>query len=91
MPVFCLPIVKLDAAEALKIISNHWEIEINLHWYLNASFNEDGACVALENAVINGNIFRKYDLNIHQAVKKKESMKTMLQLCVTSPLMPLKF
>lgn len=73
--------VKLDAAEALEIIRNHWGIEINLHWCLDVSFNEDGACVILENAVINGNIFRKYALNVHQALKKKESMKTMFRLC----------
>jgi hypothetical protein len=65
----------------LEIIRNHWGIEINLHWCLDVSFNEDGACVVLENAVINGNIFRKYALNVHQAVKKKESMKTMFRLC----------
>jgi predicted transposase YbfD/YdcC len=73
--------VKLDAAQALEMIRNHWGIEVNLHWCLDVSFNEDGACVVLENAVINGNIFRKYALNVHQAVKEKRSMKTMFRSC----------
>ena len=73
--------IRLDADQALEIIRNHWGIEVNLHWCLDVSFNEDGACVVLENAAINGNIFRKYALNVHQLVKEKRSIKTMFRLC----------
>jgi predicted transposase YbfD/YdcC len=66
--------IKLETPEALEIIRAHWGIEINLHWCLDVSFNEDGACVLLENAVVNGNIMRKFALNIHQTVKKKEAL-----------------
>jgi predicted transposase YbfD/YdcC len=82
--------IRLDADQALEIIRNHWGIEVNLHWCLDVSFNEDGACVVLENAVINGNIFRKYALNVHQLVKEKRSIKTMFRLC-GNPMNAIKF
>ena len=38
---YFVPNIKLAALEALEIIRAHWGIEINLHWCLDVSFNED--------------------------------------------------
>jgi len=37
----------MDADQALEIIRDHWGIEINLHWCLDVSFEEDTAGVQL--------------------------------------------
>jgi predicted transposase YbfD/YdcC len=73
--------VKLSAEEALEKIRGHWGIEINLHWCLDVSLNEDGACIQLENAVVNFNVLRKFALNTLGVVKGKKSMVSMFRHC----------
>ena len=73
--------VKLSAQEALEKIRGHWGIEINLHWCLDVSLNEDGACIQLENSVVNFNVLRKFALNTLGIVKGKKSMVSMFRHC----------
>jgi predicted transposase YbfD/YdcC len=79
----------LQADEALAIIRSHWGIEINLHWCLDVSFNEDMACCQRENAVINMNVLRKFALNTLNVYKnrllpgkEKKSMTRMFRYCM---------
>ena len=53
----------------------------NLHWCLDVSLNEDGACIQLENAVVNFNVLRKFALNTLGVVKGKKSMVSMFRHC----------
>lgn len=74
--------IRLNAAEALSIIRSHWGIEINLHWCLDVSFNEDGSCIQEEGAAINMNVLRKFALNVLTSEKGKKSFKSMFRHCM---------
>lgn len=72
----------MEADQALEIIRAHWGIEINLHWCLDVSFEEDTAGVQLENAAINLSVLRKFSLNSLTAVKGKKSLRSMFRYCM---------
>lgn len=74
--------LRLNADEALGIIRAHWGIEVNLHWCLDVSFNEDGACIQHERAAINMNVLRKFALNVLTFEKGKKSFKSMFRHCM---------
>jgi predicted transposase YbfD/YdcC len=78
---YFLSSVLLPADEAAEYARDHWGIEINLHWCLDVSLNEDEACIQSENSAINMNILRKFALNILEQVKGKKSMKSMFRNC----------
>ena len=78
-----------EANEALSFIRNHWGIEVNLHWCLDVSFNEDNACCQRDNATINMNLLRKFALNILTLDKEKKSMTAMFRRCM-NPHQPIK-
>jgi predicted transposase YbfD/YdcC len=71
-----------DAERLLKLIRAHWGIENQLHWVLDCSWNEDNACIRLENATLNMSTGRKIALNILSAVQDpKKSLKSMQRQC----------
>ena len=66
-----------DAERLLRIIRAHWGIENQLHWVLDCSWNEDNACIRLENSALNMSTGRKIALNIlHAAQDPKKSLKS---------------
>jgi predicted transposase YbfD/YdcC len=59
----------------------HWCIENQLHWRLDVTFNEDGACIRNDNAAENLDILRKWALNVLQKAKQKpdQSIKSLMR------------
>lgn len=71
-----------DAERLLSIVRAHWGIENQLHWVLDCSWNEDNACIRLENAALNMSTGRKVALNILTANQDpKKSLKSMQRQC----------
>lgn len=52
-----------------KVIRNEWQIENNLHWYLDSVFKEDNNKSYIENSQKNLNIIRKFCLAIIKRIK----------------------
>jgi len=59
--------LKSDAATMLKAVKKHWSIEINLHWRLDVTFNEDRSRCKFKNCPENLSIARKIALAILDA------------------------
>lgn len=51
------------------IIRSEWQIENNLHWYLDSAFKEDNNKSYIENSQKNLNIIRKFCLGIIKQIK----------------------
>jgi predicted transposase YbfD/YdcC len=70
-----------DAKKLNQAARLHWSIENQLHWRLDVTFNEDGACIRNDNAAENIDILRKWALNILQKVKQKpdQSIKSIMR------------
>ena len=56
----------------MRAVRQHWQIEINLHWSLDVSFNEDQSRVRLGNAAENLGIMRRIALNL---IKQNKTRK----------------
>ena len=56
----------------MRAVRQHWQIEINLHWSLDVSFNEDQSRVRLGNAAENLGIMRRIALN---SIKQNKTRK----------------
>lgn len=54
-----------------KVIRSEWQIENNLHWYLDTVFKEDNNKSYIENSQKNLNIIRKFCLAIIKQVKSE--------------------
>ena len=54
----------LSAGEMLAATRTHWEVENNLHWMLDVSFNEDACQTKNDNAAENLSTLRRMALNI---------------------------
>lgn len=80
-----------SAAQHLDIIRSHWGIENNLHWSLDCTFNEDGACVRRENAALNLSTARKIALNALSALKEEKSSVRSIQRKCWNPINAYKF
>ena len=71
-----------EAERLLNLIRQHWSVEDQLHWILDCSWNEDGACIRTENAAINMSTIRKVAINILGTAKDdKTSFKSMQRRC----------
>lgn len=55
--------------ELSKVIRSEWQIENNLHWYLDTVFKEDSNKCYIENSQKNLNIIRKFCLAIIKQIK----------------------
>ena len=56
----------------MRAVRKHWDIEINLHWSLDVSFNEDLSRVRIGHAAENLSIVRRIALNL---LKQETSRK----------------
>ena len=70
-----------DARRLNQAARLHWGIENQLHWRLDVTFNEDGACIRNDNAAENVDILRKWVLNVLQKAKQKlnQSIKSLMR------------
>ena len=62
-----------DAERIAKAARSHWGIENQLHWSLDATFNEDGSQIRTDNAPEIMNMFRKYALNLINTFKDEKT------------------
>lgn len=72
-------ISSLPADEPRTILNtsrNHWQVENNLHWSLDVSFNEDSCRIRNENSAINFSWMRKFALGL---LKKDNSFKASIR------------
>jgi predicted transposase YbfD/YdcC len=60
---FISSLPKPSAEEALNIVRSHWEIENKLHWCLDVTMNEDGACLRDRQLAENGSTIRRMAMN----------------------------
>lgn len=56
----------------MRAVRNHWHIEINLHWSLDVSFNEDLCRVRIGHAAQNLATIRRIALNL---LKQEKTLK----------------
>jgi predicted transposase YbfD/YdcC len=74
--------LKATPKRLLTLIRNHWQIENNLHWVLDVTFNQDKACIHSENSVLNMDILTKIALNVLNYNKPEEkSLKSLQRFC----------
>ena len=59
----------------------HGSTHHQLHWRLDVTFNEDGACIRNDNAAENIGILRKWALNVLQKSKQKpnQSIRSLMR------------
>ena len=57
-----------------KVIRSEWQIENNLHWYLDTVFKEDSNKSYIENSQKNLNIIRKFCLAIIKQIKDEYNL-----------------
>ena len=60
----------------LKAIRSHWQIENNLHWVLDVTFNEDDCRIRDENAAVNFSWMRKFALGL---LKRESTFKASMR------------
>jgi predicted transposase YbfD/YdcC len=68
------------AAEHLRIIRSHWQIENSLHWVLDVIFNEDNHRARKDHAPVNLGMLRQLALNLLKRTsppKPKMSLKNL--------------
>jgi len=66
-----------DAKRLASVVRSHWNVENQLHWYLDVAFNEDRCRIRTGNADQNIAILRRLALNL---LKKETSTKRSLRL-----------
>jgi predicted transposase YbfD/YdcC len=78
---FYISSLAADARQLNQAARLHWGIENQLHWRLDVTFNEDGACIRNDNAAENIDILRKWALNVLQKAKTKpdQSIKSLMR------------
>lgn len=78
---FYISSLSADARQLNQAARLHWGIENQLHWRLDVTFNEDGACIRNDNAAENIDILRKWALNVLQKAKQKpdQSIKSLMR------------
>ena len=57
------------------VIRNHWQVENNLHWTLDVTFNEDGSRIRKLNSAENFGMLRKFVFNLLKKYPNNKSMK----------------
>jgi predicted transposase YbfD/YdcC len=70
---------KMNAAQALHEIREHWFIENQLHWGLDVTFSEDSARVRQKTAARNLALLRKIAFNLIQKCPDKGSRKVKMK------------
>jgi len=74
--------LRIGAAQMMKYIRQHWEIENKLHWSLDVAFKEDESRVRVGHAPENLAVIRKMAFNLlRQNKSKKCGAKTKRMLC----------
>jgi predicted transposase YbfD/YdcC len=78
---FYISSLPADAKRLNEAARLHWGIENQLHWRLDVTFNEDGACIRNDNAAENIDILRKWALNVLQKAKQKpdQSIRSLMR------------
>jgi predicted transposase YbfD/YdcC len=78
---FYISSLAADAKQLNQAARLHWGIENQLHWRLDVTFNEDGACIRNDNAAENIDVLRKWALNVLQKAKQKpdQSIKSLMR------------
>ena len=78
---FYITSLAADARQLNQAARLHWGIENQLHWRLDVTFNEDGACIRNDNAAENIDILRKWALNVLQKAKRKpdQSIRSLMR------------
>jgi predicted transposase YbfD/YdcC len=75
----------ITAEQILKSKREHWQIENNLHWQLDVTYNEDNSRVRAGNAAKIFNIFRHLSLNLlSQEKTSKNGIKVKQFRCAIS-------
>jgi predicted transposase YbfD/YdcC len=69
--------LEADAEKVGRSIRSHWNIENQLHWVLDVTFNEDKSQISKDNAPEAMNIVRKWALNLINKTKGKLSIRRM--------------
>lgn len=64
-----------DAQQLNKMVRSHWNIENQLHWHLNITFNEDASRARTGHAAVNLSILRKMALHRIKQDSTKLSQK----------------
>ena len=67
--------IKQDAKAFARAAREHWQVENNLHWQLDVTFNEDKLRMRMNNASQNLAIVRRMVLNLLKLDKSKGSLK----------------
>lgn len=71
----------LNAADSLKAVRSHWQVENTLHWTLDMTFKEDASRIRRGNAAEAMNVLRKLALNLVKAdTTRNASMKRKLKM-----------
>jgi predicted transposase YbfD/YdcC len=65
-----------DAKKFHLLVRNHWSVENQLHWVLDATFNEDRSLIAKDHSPQNFSLLRKIALAL---IKKDSSQKASLR------------
>lgn len=60
----------------LQATRDHWQVENNLHWALDVSFNEDSSRIHNQNSAMNFSWIRKFALGL---LKKDKSFKATIR------------
>lgn len=68
-----------------KAIHSHWDIENNLHWSLDVSFNEDGSRKRAGNSAFNFSVINRLALNLLKKEESKISIKAKRLLAGWTP------
>lgn len=77
----------VGAAQMMKFIRQHWEIENKLHWSLDVTFREDESRVRVGHAPENLALIRKMAFNLLRKNKSKKcGAKTKRMLCAMTPI-----
>jgi len=56
-------LAKPSPEQALDVVRSHWEVENKLHWCLDVTMNEDGACLRDRQLAENGSTIRRLAMN----------------------------
>jgi predicted transposase YbfD/YdcC len=62
-----------------RCITNHWEVENNVHWVLDVRFNEYKSCIRSSHAAENMNLVKKIATNIFYVIQAQQPKTTSLK------------
>jgi predicted transposase YbfD/YdcC len=65
----------ISAAELLRVVRTHWDIENGLHWSLDVIFREDECRTRKDHGPENLALLRRFCVNIFRADSKKDTMR----------------